>query len=95
MSGQMSKARQLAEIAFSKTQSQFLERTRALQEQDSEISERAAKTSGSKRRVLKGTGRKGDCRSARQNHRMKPAGRIRLASSRTSRTSHVENQGLF
>ncbi|ADE86620.1 hypothetical protein U717_06655 [Rhodobacter capsulatus R121] len=44
MSGQMSKARQLAEIAFSKTQSQFLERTRALQEQDSEISERAAKT---------------------------------------------------
>lgn len=44
MSGQMSKARQLAEIAFSKTQSQFLERTRALQEQDTEISERAAKT---------------------------------------------------
>jgi len=40
----MSKTRQLAEIAFNKTQSQFLKRTRALQEQDSEISERAAKT---------------------------------------------------
>ncbi|PYF06149.1 hypothetical protein C8J30_1355 [Rhodobacter viridis] len=44
MTGQMSKARQLAEIAFNKAQSQFLERTRAFQEQDSEISERAAKT---------------------------------------------------
>ena len=44
MSGRMSKARQIAEIAFNRTQSQFLERTRALQEQDSEISERAAKT---------------------------------------------------
>ncbi|KQB12990.1 hypothetical protein H9N28_14160 [Rhodobacter capsulatus] len=44
MSGQMSKARQIAEIAFNKTQSQFLERRRAVQEQDTETSERAAKT---------------------------------------------------
>ncbi|SDF92006.1 hypothetical protein PUH89_15740 [Rhodobacter capsulatus] len=44
MSGQMSKARQNAEIAFNKTQSQFLERRRAVQEQDTETSERAAKT---------------------------------------------------
>lgn len=44
MSGTMSKARQIAEMAFDKTQSQFLDRTRALQEQDAEISDRAEKT---------------------------------------------------
>ncbi|ULB12594.1 hypothetical protein ORIO_22785 (plasmid) [Cereibacter azotoformans] len=41
MSGTMSRARQIAETAFSKTQSQFLDRTRALREQDAELSERA------------------------------------------------------
>ena len=44
MSGTMSKARQIAEMAFEKTQSQFLNRTRALQERDTEVSERAEKT---------------------------------------------------
>lgn len=44
MSGTMSRARQIAEVAFDKTQSQFLGGTRALQERDSEISERAEKT---------------------------------------------------
>lgn len=44
MSGTMSKARQIAEMAFDKTQSQFLDRTRAFQEQDAEISDRAEKT---------------------------------------------------
>ncbi|ULB12293.1 hypothetical protein ORIO_21110 (plasmid) [Cereibacter azotoformans] len=41
MSGAMSRARQIAETAFNKTQSQFLDRTRALREQDAELSERA------------------------------------------------------
>ncbi|AXQ96286.1 hypothetical protein LV780_20895 (plasmid) [Cereibacter azotoformans] len=41
MSGTMSRARQIAETAFSKTQSHFLDRTRALREQDAELSERA------------------------------------------------------
>lgn len=44
MSGTMSRARQIAELAFDKTQSQFLDRTRALQEWESEISDRAEKT---------------------------------------------------
>lgn len=44
MPGKMSRARQIAEMAFNKTQSHFLDRTRALQDQDTEISERAAKT---------------------------------------------------
>ena len=44
MSGTLSRARQIAETAFDKTQSQFLDRTRALQERDTEISERAEKT---------------------------------------------------
>jgi hypothetical protein len=44
MSGTMSKARQIAEMAFAKTQSQFLDRTRAFLEQDAEISDRAEKT---------------------------------------------------
>jgi hypothetical protein len=40
----MSRARQIAETAFDKTQSQFLDRTRALREHDAELSERADKT---------------------------------------------------
>lgn len=44
MPGTMSKARQIAETAFDKTQSQFLDRTRAFQEQDAETSDRAEKT---------------------------------------------------
>lgn len=44
MSGKMSKARQIAEIAFDKTQSHFLDRTRAMQERDVEIAEREEKT---------------------------------------------------
>lgn len=44
MSGTMSKARQAAEIAFDKTQSQFLDRTRAFQEQDAEVADRVEKT---------------------------------------------------
>ncbi|MCL4069450.1 hypothetical protein M3484_23105 [Pseudomonas sp. GX19020] len=44
MSGTLSRARQIAEMAFDKTQSQFLDRTRALEERDTEISERAEKT---------------------------------------------------
>lgn len=44
MSDKMSNARQIAEIAFKKTQSQFQDRTRALREWDTEISERAEKT---------------------------------------------------
>lgn len=41
MSEPVSKARQLAEIAFDKTQSQFLARTRAFQEHDTATAERA------------------------------------------------------
>ncbi|NPD14933.1 hypothetical protein HOY34_06885 [Xinfangfangia sp. D13-10-4-6] len=44
MPGTLSRARQIAEMAFDKTQSQFLDRTRALEERDTEISERAEKT---------------------------------------------------
>ncbi|MGP3699523.1 hypothetical protein [Rhodobacter sp. NSM] len=44
MSGAMSRARQIAETAFNKTQSQFLNRARTLQKQDAELSERANKT---------------------------------------------------
>ncbi len=44
MSGTMSRARQIAEMAFEKTQPQLQDRTRALQEWDAEISERAEKT---------------------------------------------------
>lgn len=44
MSETMSKARQIAETAFDKTQSQFQERTRALRERDMDVSERAEKT---------------------------------------------------
>jgi len=44
MSGTMSRARQIAEMAFDKTQSQFLDRTRASQEREAEISDRAEKT---------------------------------------------------
>lgn len=40
----MSRARQAAEAAFNKTQSQFLSRTRALDEQSTEAAERAEKT---------------------------------------------------
>lgn len=44
MSGAMSRARQIAEAAFDKTQTQFRDGRRALQELDAEISERAEKT---------------------------------------------------
>lgn len=44
MPGTMSRARQTAEAAFDKTQSQFLSRTRALDEQNTETAERAEKT---------------------------------------------------
>lgn len=44
MPGTMSRARQTAEAAFDKTQSQFLSRTRALDEQNTEAAERAEKT---------------------------------------------------
>ena len=44
MSEPMSKARQIAEVAFGKTQTQFIERSRAYREQDAEIAERNEKT---------------------------------------------------
>lgn len=44
MSGSMSRARQMAEIAFDKTQSRVPDRTRAMQERDVEIAEREEKT---------------------------------------------------
>ena len=44
MSEAVSKARQMAEIAFDKTQSQFLARTRAFEEHDTVTAERAEKT---------------------------------------------------
>ena len=44
MSHALSKARQIAEIAFDQATSQFRTRTRALQEWETEISERAEKT---------------------------------------------------
>lgn len=44
MSEAVSKARQLAEIAFDKTQSQFLARTRAFEEHDTVTAERVEKT---------------------------------------------------
>ncbi|AZB57769.1 hypothetical protein EBL89_19950 [Cereibacter sphaeroides] len=44
MSGTISRARQIAEMAFEKTQSQFLDRTRALREHDAKLSERTDKT---------------------------------------------------
>lgn len=45
MPGTMSRARQTAEAAFDKTQSQFLSRTRALEEKNTEAAERAEKNS--------------------------------------------------
>lgn len=44
MSEAMSKARKIAEQSFERTQSQFLERTRAVRERDAEISEHVEKT---------------------------------------------------
>lgn len=44
MPGTMSRARQTAEAAFDKTQSQFQSKTRALDEQNTEAAERAEKT---------------------------------------------------
>lgn len=44
MPGTMSRARQTAEAAFDKTQSQFRSKTRALDEHDTEAAERAEKT---------------------------------------------------
>lgn len=44
MSETVSKARQLAEIAFDKAQSQFHARTRAFEEHDTVAAERAEKT---------------------------------------------------
>lgn len=44
MSGNMSKALQLADEAFAKTQSQVLGRTRASQDHDDENADRAEKT---------------------------------------------------
>lgn len=45
MAETMSKARKIAEMAFEKTQSQFLDRTRAVREWDAEISAHVEKTS--------------------------------------------------
>ncbi len=45
MSEQLTKSRQTAEIAFAKTQSQFLARSRAVDEQDAIASARDEKTS--------------------------------------------------
>lgn len=44
MSASISHARKTAETAFEKTQSQFLDRTRAMRERDTEISDHAEKT---------------------------------------------------
>ena len=44
MSVKISKARKTAEMAFEKTQSQFLDRTRAMRERDTELSDYAEKT---------------------------------------------------
>lgn len=44
MSETMSKARKIAEMAFEKTQSQFMDRTRAVREWDAEISAHVEKT---------------------------------------------------
>ncbi len=43
MSDTMSKARQIAEVAFDKTQSQFQDRTRTVQERDADVTKRAEK----------------------------------------------------
>lgn len=44
MSASISHARKTAEMAFEKTQSQFLDRTRAMRERDTQMSEHAEKT---------------------------------------------------
>lgn len=44
MSATISQARRIAETAFEKTQSQFLDRTRAMRERDTEKSDHAEKT---------------------------------------------------
>lgn len=44
MSAPLSKARKNAELAFERTQTQFLDRTRAMRERDTELSEQEEKT---------------------------------------------------